>query len=435
VKITTISGAPAGDEGAARTKGAAGPRGGLTVLVNAGPWIAVPPPDYGGIENVVATLVTSLREAGHRVVLATVGESTLEADRRVEAFPDAQFPRLAGPYGDVVGIAHAHMEAVLHELRTGPPVDVVHDHVEVVGASMLAALGEACPPTLQTLHWDLTKHPAFYETFDGRGRVWFAAVSESQLARAPQNLRRQTVGVVPLAAPVDDRPPDPPADHLLGLGRLTHLKGFHIAARAARRADQRLVLAGPVAGLPDQAAVEATLAAPDAADRPVPADLRYYLDEVAPLVDGSQVRWVGAVGGPDKDHLLRTARAVVFPLQWDEPGGTAMVEALLAGVPVVGFRRGVLPSLVEDGVNGFVCDDEDELVEALRRVDGLDRAAIAAGARDQLSPARMAADYVRLYEDVMLRAATDAQARTTGRATTAADRGRDVAASMGRVAV
>jgi len=120
-------------------------------------------------------------------------------------------------------------------------------------------------------------------------------------------------------------------------------------------------------------------------------------------VDGGQVRWVGAVGGPEKDDLLRRARALVCPLQWEEPGGTAMVEALLAGVPVVGFRRGVLPSLVTNGVTGFVVDTEDELADCLRRVDGLDRRAIAATARDQFSPARMAASYVRLYEEVIAR--------------------------------
>jgi len=194
------------------------------------------------------------------------------------------------------------------------------------------------------------------------------------------------------------------------------------------------VLAGPVAGLPDRAAVVAFLASSSAdggspgssgsSDRPLPADLRYYLDRLAPLVDGTHVRWVGAVGGTDKDRLLRTARAVVFPLQWDEPGGTAIVESLLAGVPVVGYRRGCLPSLVEDGVDGFVCDDEDELVAALGRLDELDRRAIAARSRHRLSPARMAADYVRLYDEVIARAAAIRP-----------HRGQDLSASTSTVAV
>jgi glycosyltransferase involved in cell wall biosynthesis len=392
------------------------------VLVNAGPWLAVPPGGYGGIENVVATLVSELRAAGHRVVLATVGESTIEVDRKVGAFEEGQFARLAAPYGEVVGITHAHMAAVLGALRDEPAIDIVHDHIEVVGASMLAALGPACPPTLQTLHWDLRKHARFYDTFDGAGRVFFAAVSESQRARAPRNLARQTVGVVPLSATAPG-PPEPAAGHLLCLGRLTPLKGFDVAARACQRLRHPLVIAGPVGGQPDRVALDAALADPDSPARTY-ADVRYFLDQVDPLVDGEVVRWVGSVAGPDKDRLLRTARAVVFPLQWEEPGGTAIVEALLSGVPVVGFRRGCLPSLVEHGVTGFVVDTEDELDEHLRRVDELDRDAIAARVGDRFSPARMAAEYVSLYRQVIARAGVSAGAAvgTAGRPLARSDR-------------
>jgi glycosyltransferase involved in cell wall biosynthesis len=394
--------------------GTAGRRRELTVLVNAGPWLAVPPPDYGGIENVVATLVTALREAGHRVILATVEESAADVDEAITSFATAQFPRLSGAYGDVVGIAHAHMATVLAALDERNDIDIVHDHLEVVGPSVLVARGDRCPPTLQTLHWDLRKHQAFYQEFDGRSRVWFAAVSQSQLDRAPANLRRQTVGTVPLAAPGGHLPPAPAGDHLLVLGRIAHIKGTEVAARVCRRIGRPVVLAGPVAGQPSAEALEAALARPDTT-LAAAADVRYHLDSVAPLVDGELVRWVGAVGGAEKDELLRRARALVCPLLWEEPGGTAMVEALLAGVPVVGFRRGVLPSLVTHGVTGFVVDTEDELADCLRQVDGLDRRAIAEAARDQLSPARMAASYVRLYEEVIARSRAAGAVAVPGR--------------------
>jgi glycosyltransferase involved in cell wall biosynthesis len=383
-----------------RVPASAGPR--RTVLVNAGPWVAVPPADYGGIENVVATLVAELRRAGHRVVLATVGESTAEVDDRVCAFEEGQLPRLAAPYGEVVGIAHAHMQAVVDRLRDDPSIDLVHDHLEVIGPATLAPLGPAAPPVLQTLHWDLTKHPRFYERFDGRGRVAFAAVSRSQLAAAPENLRRQTLGIVPLAAPLDPRPPEPAGDHLLTLGRLTALKGYDVAARVCARRRRPLVMAGPLGGLADRAALDRALAEPGGrvADYP---DVRHFFADIEPHVDGELVRWVGAVGGPVKDRLLRTARAVLFPLQWNEPGGTAVVEALLAGVPVVGFRRGVLPSLVDHGVTGFVVDTEDELADALDRVHELDRETIWQLASARFSPAGMAAGYLRLYEELLRR--------------------------------
>jgi glycosyltransferase involved in cell wall biosynthesis len=384
----------------------AGDGGPLTVLVNAGPWVPVPPPDYGGIENVVDTLVGALRRAGHRVVLATVSSSTAEADDVVSVFDDGQLPRLAGPYGDVVGIAHAHMQAVLDRVTSDPTIDVVHDHLEVVGAATLSSLPTPSPPVLQTLHWDLAKHRRFYETFDGRGRVAFAAVSESQLAHAPANLRRQTLGVVPLAAPVDRRPPEPPGDHLLTLGRLTPLKGYDIAARVCRRGGHRLVMAGPVGGFPDRDALDRAVATDDVVRGY--RDVKHFFDDIEPSVDGDVVRWIGAVGGEAKDRLLRSARAVLFPLRWNEPGGTAIVEALLAGVPVVGFRRGVLPSLVDHGVTGFVVDTEDELAECLDRVGEIDRTTVWRMASARFAPEGMAAGYVRLYRDLIRRATTAA---------------------------
>ncbi|HKY66138.1 MAG TPA: glycosyltransferase, partial [Acidimicrobiales bacterium] len=135
-------------------------------------------------------------------------------------------------------------------------------------------------------------------------------------------------------------------------------------------------------------------------------DVRHFFADIEPLLDGDLVRWVGAVGGEAKDRLLRTARAVLFPLRWNEPGGTAIVEALLAGVPVVGFRRGVLPSLVDHGVTGFVADTEDELAGYLTRLDEIDRHEIWRRASARFAPAGMAATYIRLYDDLIDRCGT-----------------------------
>jgi glycosyltransferase involved in cell wall biosynthesis len=371
----------------------------LTVLLNAGPWLPVPPPDYGGIENVVATLVPELRARGHRVVLATVGESRIEADEHIRLFPTGQFPHITGPYNQMMGIAHGHMRVVLERLAEGD-VDLVHDHLEVVGPAVLAAAGQAVPPVLQTLHWDLAKHPDFYGGFDGRGRVFFAGVSASQLARAHPTLRRQALGAVPLATPLPGQPVVAPAGHLLTLGRLTPVKGYDLAARAARRLGLPLVMAGPVAGYPDSAALDAALADPGSGAAGL-GDVRYFRDEVSPHVDGETVRWIGSVGGEAKADLLRSARAVLFPLRWDEPGGTAVVEALAAGVPVVAMRRGVLPELVDHGVTGWLADDEDEFVGYLSRVDELDRHACRAVAERRFSPAAMAARYETFYRRVL----------------------------------
>jgi glycosyltransferase involved in cell wall biosynthesis len=371
----------------------------LTVLMNAGPWLPVPPQGYGGIEAVVATLVPELRRRGVRVVLATVGTSTLEADGYVRTMPEGRLPEVARPYNVVSGIAHAHMQTVVGALRRDPAFDVVHDHLEVVGPAVLAAMGDQAPPTLQTLHWDLGKHPDFYSTFDGAGRVAFAAVSHSQLDRAPENLRRQTLGVIPLAVPWPDDVEVEAAPHVLVLARITPDKGQDVAVRACRQAGIPLVLAGPVAGIDDPRELESRLGAGDPSLTGHP-DVAYFCDHVAPHLDGVRARWVGGVSGEAKERLLRSARALLTPIRWAEPGATAVVEALARGIPVVGTPLGVLPTLVEHGVTGYLAEDETELAGWLGKLDEISPSACREAAR-QWTPGAMATRYLELYEHLL----------------------------------
>jgi glycosyltransferase involved in cell wall biosynthesis len=381
----------------------------MKVLMDAGPWLPVPPQGYGGLENVVATLTTELRRRGHTVVLATVGESRLPADGHVSAFPTGQFARLAAPYPEVVGAAHTHMGAVLQAVHrhaaAGEPFDLVHSHLEVVGPAVLAALGESAPPVLQTLHWDLRRNADFYGAFEGRGRVFFAGVSESQIARGPASLRRQTLGAVPLAVPLPDAPPARPVERLdsvLVLSRLCELKGIDVALRACRTAGVRLVLAGPLAGQPDRAALDDALADPGHPVHSHP-DLRWATEHVLPALDGDRARWIGSVAGEEKADLLRRSRAVLFPIRWDEPGGTAVCEALAAGTPVVAMARGCLPSLVDHGRTGFLTEDEAGFAAAVGRVAELDPHACREVAERRFAPAVMAAAYEQLYAEVLRR--------------------------------
>ncbi|MFH5823450.1 glycosyltransferase [Georgenia sp. AZ-5] len=373
-----------------------------TVLFNVGPWLPVPPPGYGGIETVVATLVPELRRAGVRVILATVGPSDLEADGYVRPLDEPRFRSIAAPYNQVSGIAHAHMHGVVAALRDDPSIDLVHDHLEVVGPAVLAAMGRGAPPTLQTLHWDLRKHADFYTMFDGGGRVAFAAVSQSQLDRAPERLRSQTLGVVPLAVPPPPHITVEPGEHALVLARITADKGQDVAARACRRAGVPLVLAGPVAGINDPQELERRLTEGDQQFEQHP-DVRFFVDRVAPLLDGTQVRWIGGVSGLAKEQLLQSARVLLVPNRWAEPGATGVVEALTRAVPVLATPLGVLPSLVEHGVTGYLVDDEDGLVKHLALVERLDREACRASAA-AWTPAVMAARYLELYDRLLTEA-------------------------------
>ena len=387
----------------------------MTVLVNAGPWLAVPPPGYGGIENVIAALVPELRRRGVRVVLATVGSSTLPVDDRIAVFPDGRFAELQRPYNRVMGVAAAHLHRVVRELRRRDDVVLVHDHQEAFGPTVLSALGPDCPPVLHTLHWDLRKHPELYGDIEGGGSLWVNGVSFAQLTTAPPALRALSVGHIhlstPLAVGADRRPGVAKGEHLVVMGRVTPYKGQAVAARVAHRIGTDLVLAGPVG--PHHRPEE--LRGPDVAeDNP---DVRYWREHVEPLVDGRRVRWIGTVAGEERDRLVASASASLVPVDWEEPGGTAVVESLALGTPVVGFRRGCLPELVEHGRTGLLVDpgDEEALAAAAGKAGRLDPDDCRREAARRFTPSRMAEKYLRLYDKVLARSGRPVRVRGAAR--------------------
>jgi len=372
----------------------------LTVLMNAGPWLPVPPPGYGGIENVVAALVPELRRRGVRVVLATVGASTLPVDDRISVFDEGQFARIQQPYNRVMGVAAAHLHRVVSEVARRGDVALVHDHQEAFGPTVLGVLGPAGPPVLHTLHWDLRKHPELYGGFDGGGSLWVNGVSFSQLTHAPPALRALSVGHVHLATPLavdaDRRHAVRKREHLVLLGRVTPVKGQHVAARLAHETGRDLVLAGPVGPYAGPTDLQRDHGNPD---------VRYWYEQVAPLVDGRRVRWAGTVCGATRDELVATAAASLCPVGWEEPGGTSVVESLALGTPVIGFARGCLPELVEHGRTGLLVpsDDLDALAAAVHGLGAIDPGECRREAARRFTPARMAERYLRLYERVLAR--------------------------------
>lgn len=372
----------------------------MRVLINAGPWLPVPPRGYGGIENVVATLVPGLRALGVEVVLATVGDSALPVDERISVFGEGQFAALQRPYNQVCGIVPAHQHGVLRRLRERDDIDLVHDHVEASGLATFDALGTGGPPVLQTLHWDLHKHPELYGTFDSP-RVRVNGVSASQIARAPAALRAHSVGHVHLATDLaegaDRRDPVAKGSHVLVLGRINPGKGQDLAARLAHSAGFDLILAGPVGPYHRPEDLAAADGDPQAAQNP---DVRFWREQVAPHVDGVRVRWIGTVTGRERDDLVASARAALFPLRWEEPGGTAVVESLALGTPVIGIGRGCLPELIDQGRTGLLTDDEEELGELVHKAGLIAEAECRAEAARRFTPAVMAAAYLRLYERV-----------------------------------
>jgi glycosyltransferase involved in cell wall biosynthesis len=233
--------------------------------------------------------------------------------------------------------------------------------------------------------------------------VFFNGVSAAQLRTAPANLRAQSLRVVHLGVDLAaHRFQADKGEDFVVLGRLTPFKGQHLAARLCKELGLPLVLAGPVAGVASPAELSAALEDP-ASPLHGYGDVRHYLEAVQPFEDGERIRWIGTVGGADKDRLVGRARAVLMPISWEEPGATAAIEALACGTPVIAMRRGALAEIIDHGRTGFLADDEAQFAEFMPRADEIDPAACRRSVEERFSAGVMADGYLRLYTEVLAR--------------------------------
>jgi glycosyltransferase involved in cell wall biosynthesis len=338
------------------------------------PFESVPPSRYGGTERVVATLTEELVERGHDVTLFASGDSRTRA--RLVPVVDQALWHHRPPYRDFDPFWTLVLGRMAAEIDR---FDVVHSHLDHFGYP-LARLAPC--PVVTTLHGRLDR-PALEVLHAELTDVPLVSISDDQRRPAP---RANWVATVYHGIPLDELTFNPgPGEYLAFLGRVSPEKGLDAAIRVARRA-----------GLPLKIAARKPLPYKEIPD--VRRDWEYYTDEVEPLLQSRRVEMIGQVGGEDKDAFLGNAAALLFPICWPEPFGLVMVEALACGTPVLAFRQGSVPEVLEDGVTGFIRETEDELVEAVGRIGEIDRARCRAEAERRFSPAAMADRYVEIYE-------------------------------------
>jgi len=317
----------------------------LRIAVLAPPWIPVPPPAYGGIEAVVSLLCDELVVRGHDVTLFAPPGS--ESAARVCTPLESTHARQIGASlfeADHVGVA---FDAIDRAAGRGRPFDVVHDHS---GPTAVAMAHRLPVPVVHTVHAPFNAETSPYYTRHGH-KVWLVAISESQASDAPVGVHVADIVSNPLR--VEEWPFQAVKDDfLLWMGRMDPAKGAHRAIAVARRAGCRLVLAGPVQ----------------------PGQEGYFHTEVEPHVDGEEVVYVGEIGGPRRRLLFAQARALLMPIRWAEPFGLVMVEALACGTPVLAFPAGAAAEIVIDGENGFHAADEEQMADAVGRLDAIDPA-------------------------------------------------------------
>ena len=329
------------------------------------PWIPVPPPAYGGTEEVIDNLARGLTALGHDVRLFTVGESTCPVPRQW------LYRSPAEPMGDRFREA-AHVLAAYQALAGA---DIIHDHTEL-GPLLAGRRGISHPPVVTTVHGPVI--PRNHRTLAEAAR--HASIVAISRAHA------RSFGDIPVAAVIHHgidlgvyTPGPGTGGYLLFTGRMCADKGVHHAVRVARRADWPLVITAKMRE---------------------PAERAYFDQQVRPLLGpGDDMRAEQPLAA--RVELMRHAAALVNPITWPEPFGLVMAEALAAATPVLAFPNGAAPEIIDHGRTGYLCRDEDEMSAAAAHIGEIDRRQCRAAAEQRFSLDRMAADYERLYRAIL----------------------------------
>lgn len=330
---------------------------------------SVPPRLYGGTERIVSYLTEELVRNGHDVTLFASGDSVTSA----ELVPVCERAlRLDGNCVDP--LAH-HIVLMEHVFKRAHEFDILHFHVDYLHFPLSRRQETS---HLTTLHGrlDLPDLVPLYREFPDMNLV---SVSNAQRRPLPWANWVSTVyhGLPKDLYPINEHP----GDYLAFIGRISPEKGVDRAIEIARRSQTRLRIAAKV-------------------DR---ADREYFATVIKPLLDDPLVEYIGEIGEDRKGDLLGNARALLFPIDWPEPFGLAMIEAMACGTPVIAFRRGSVPEVVDNGLTGLIVDDVEGAVRAVDEVTRLSRRTCRRVFEQRFTAARMAREYLALYELVLQR--------------------------------
>ena len=327
---------------------------------------SVPPRQYGGTERVVSYLTDELVRQGHEVTLFATTDSKTAAELEPVA-PGAL--RLLEHCQDP--LAH-HVLLMDRVARRAHEFDVIHFHVDYLHFPLLRLLQV---PHVTTLHGRLDI-PDLVPLYSEFADIPVVSISDDQRRPLPQANWQATVYH---GLPLDRYRLNPAGgDYLAFLGRISPEKRVDRAIQIALRTGMQIRIAAKI-------------------DR---ADREYYEEHIAPLFRLPRVEYIGEIGEHEKAEFLGNARALLFPIDWPEPFGLVMIEAMACGTPVIAYRRGSVPEVMADGVTGWIVDDMEQAVAAVERLDGFDRRRCREHFERHFSAERMARDYLRVYEQV-----------------------------------
>ncbi len=328
---------------------------------------SVPPSGYGGTERVVSYLTEELVSLGHQVTLFASGDSSTKA-RLVPVCPESL--RLSRKCSDPISYHILMIEMVL---KNAAEFDIIHFHTDYLHFPVSRRVRK---PSLTTLHGrlDLPELAPLYQEFRD---VPLVSISNSQ--REPLSWANWQATVYHGLSPNLYRLNEQRGDYLVFIGRVSPEKKVIDAIEIAKQVDIPLKIAAKI----------------DPVDEP------YFRDAIAPLLRHPLIEFIGEVGEKDKQELLCGAYAFIFPIDWPEPFGLAMIEAMACGTPVIARRRGSIPEIIDNGVTGFIFDDVPQAVKAVEAAGALSRLKVRNVFKKRFSAREMALNYLSVYEDIL----------------------------------
>lgn len=387
----------------------------LRVAIITPPWLALPIKGYGGIELVVQGLVQCLIDLGVEVEIFGNGARTMKGVKTHSLYKEEQFEHIERPYYDVIPIVHAHMSFSLNKIIADGKFDIIHDHNTFLGPTLLsyATKDKRIPPVLHTLHGPppsdketlkrgIPDNRPQFEQLEDMARMYMTAISETMSRAMPAASQKHLLKAVHNAVDVSDFPfIDKKKSYYITLARFTEDKGQHIAAKLAAKNRLRLRMAGTVSGISSPRKLILELSNPLSSHRNSEG-FRYYSDKILPYVmKYPRISYSGNLSGRKKMKFIAEAKALLFPIDWEEPFGMAVIEALACGTPVVAMNRGAMPEIIDHGVNGFLANDEREFEEYMLRVGEIDPAACRKSVKEKFSAKAMAEAYIDRYREVI----------------------------------
>jgi len=386
----------------------------LRVAMIAPPWLSIPPVGYGGIESVLDALIPELLKLGVYIELFTVGDSMVKASKNHWLYEKGQYEFIHKPAYDSAVISSAHMQFALNAIARDGNFDLIHDHTILLGPMALANLDERFPPVLHTVHnppftvsgekLTVPDNRPMWDQFKDVAKLYFTCISKAMVGHAPQSFKKRMVPTVYNPVNVCDFPlVTEKNDYFLTFARFHPSKGQALAVQACLKLGVPLKMAGSVAGIVKYRKVVMELANPLSSYRSL-VDFRYFSDEIFPYLEDGFIEHIGELAGQTKVNVMSHAKALLAPIQWDEPFGMATVEALACGTPVIAMNRGSMPEIVQHGVNGFLANNMTEFTSYMKRIDEIDPETCRASVEHKFSARTIAKDYLNRYKLVLQKA-------------------------------